>query len=82
MVNRTPRDTFNYALKQYRKIVYHGVTNDPDRREREHSNSGKRFTHMNVSPARSRDRAFNDERTAIETYQNGHGGRKPRYNKI
>lgn len=82
MVNRAPRDTYNYALKQGRKIVYHGVTNDPVRREQEHANSGKKFSHMVISPARSHDRAYSDERASIETYQNGHGGKRPRYNKM
>jgi predicted GIY-YIG superfamily endonuclease len=47
---RTKRDTYNYVLKQGRKIVYRGITNDPDRRLKEHENSGKRFSHMVVNP--------------------------------
>ena len=82
MANGTPRDTYTYQLKRGQKILYHGVTNDPERRENEHRNNGKHFTHMVVSPPRSRDRAFDDERTAIERYQSNHGGKRPRYNKI
>ena len=33
----TPRDSVTYDLKQGRRVVYRGTTNDPDRREQEHN---------------------------------------------
>ena len=50
MARRRKRDTYNYLLKQHRRIVYRGITNDPERRYGEHKRSGKRFTHMLVHP--------------------------------
>lgn len=47
---RADRDTYLYHLKQGRKIKYTGITDDPERREREHKSAGKRFTHMFVHP--------------------------------
>jgi len=47
---RAKRDTYNYVLKRRRRIVYRGITNDPERRLNEHRKSGKRFTHMAVDP--------------------------------
>lgn len=47
---RAGRDTYLYHLKQGRKIVYTGITDDPERRELEHRSAGKRFTHMFVRP--------------------------------
>ena len=47
---RAKRDTYNYVLKRRRKIVYRGISNDPERRFKEHRKSGKRFTHMVVNP--------------------------------
>ena len=47
---RAKRDTYNYVLKRGRKIVYRGISNDPERRLNEHKQSGKRFTHIVVNP--------------------------------
>ena len=47
---RRKRDTYLYHLKQGRKIKHTGITNDPERRQREHQSSGKRFTHIFVHP--------------------------------
>ena len=44
------RDTYIYHLKQGKKIKRTGVTNNPERREREHKRAGKRFSHMYVHP--------------------------------
>ena len=38
-----PRDTLAYDLKKGKKVVYRGTTNDPDRREREHRDTGLQF---------------------------------------
>jgi predicted GIY-YIG superfamily endonuclease len=47
---RAKRDTYNYVLKRGRRIVYRGITNDPERRLNEHRKSSKRFTRMVVDP--------------------------------
>jgi predicted GIY-YIG superfamily endonuclease len=63
---RRRRDTYLYHLKQGRKTKYTGITNDPDRRKREHQSSGKRFTHMFVHPyPMSRKTALKREKKKI-----------------
>jgi len=79
--SRDKRDTYSYALKLGRRIVYRGITTNPDRRVAEHKRSGKRFTHMVVQPRVSRKTALKRERQSIRAYRCGHGGKKPRYNK-
>ena len=44
------RDTYVYHLKQGKRIGYTGISNSPKRREAEHKNEGKRFSHMYVHP--------------------------------
>jgi len=61
---RVRRDTYLYHLKQGKKIKRTGVTNNPERREREHKSAGKRFTHMFVHPyPMSRKTALKREKT-------------------
>ena len=75
------RDTWLYELKNGPKIVYYGLSSDPDRREIEHDNSGKKFTHMNIkSVALTRESAERREREEIQRYQRQHGGKPPKYN--
>lgn len=75
------RDTYNYSLKDGRKVVYKGITSDPDARIEEHADSGKRFTHMVVEgPPRTRRAAREGEIDALEAYRRSHGGRNPKYN--
>ena len=81
MGRRAKRDTVNYALRQGKKIVYRGITNDPDRRRAEHKRSGKRFSSMTTSVKVSRETAKKREKKRISRYKRNHGGRKPRYNK-
>ncbi len=78
----TKRDTYNYTMRDRGKIVYHGITDNPDRRIFEHENSGKRFTSATIDayPC-SRDTALDRERDRIESYERNHRGRKPRYNE-
>lgn len=78
---RKDRNTWLYELKDGKKIVYFGISNDPDRREIQQANSGKRFTHMNIrSVALTRESAENREWDEIQKYQEQHGGRPPKYN--
>ena len=75
------RDTWVYELRKGRKIVYYGITNNPQAREEEHKASGKTFTHMNLkSRAMCRENAEKRETDEIQRYQKQHGGKAPKYN--
>ena len=75
------RDTFIYDLKNGNKIVYRGITTNPGRREQQHRQEGKDFRHMYLHPnKRTPDGARKRERQLLETYQQGHGGKNPKYN--
>jgi predicted GIY-YIG superfamily endonuclease len=77
---RAQRDAYNYTLRNNHKVVYHGVTNDPERRINEHTNGGKKFSSYTIGFPCSREEAFRRERDAIDTYRDNQG-RRPRYNK-
>jgi predicted GIY-YIG superfamily endonuclease len=77
------RDTYRYVLRDGRKVVQFGISDDPEARVQEHRGDGKRFKTMTVvGPAVTRDSALDWERDRIETYRRSHNGRMPRYNKI
>ena len=81
MAQQNPRNTWLYELKDGNEIVYYGISNGPDDRLIEHSNSNKQFTHMNVkSVALTRSSAERRETEEIQRYQRQHGGRAPKYN--
>jgi predicted GIY-YIG superfamily endonuclease len=40
------RDTMTYELKDGKKVVYRGTTNDLERRAQEHKDTGKKFTNI------------------------------------
>ena len=76
------RNTHRYELKQGRQVVYRGITDDLERREQEHRDEGKRFTHLHpVGPAVTRDGAEKWEEQALESFRKSHSGRNPRYNE-
>lgn len=79
----TKRDTINYVMKDGRKIVQHGITNqDLCERTRQHEADGKKFTHLcKVGKVKSRESALKAEDKYIKDYQRQHGGRPPKYNK-
>jgi predicted GIY-YIG superfamily endonuclease len=78
-----PRDTHRYVLRDGRKVVQYGISNDPEARAYEHSGDRKRFTSVTVvGPPVTRESALDWETDRIETYQRSHSGRKPRYNKV
>ena len=75
------QDTVTYELKQGNKVVYVGTTNDPERREQEHSEDGKKFGHMNITSRRmTEEGAKKKETERIETYRKNQG-ENPKYNK-
>jgi len=77
------RAHFRYELRDQGKIVYVGITDDPERREGEHQNEGKHFTSVNiVGPAVTKNSAELWEEKRLEQYRRSHGGKNPRYNKM
>ena len=76
------RDTVTYNLLHQRKVVYKGTTSDPEGREEQHKQEGKRFTSLQVTSRRiTEDAAKANEAEGLKQYRQNHGGRNPRYNK-
>lgn len=77
------RNTRKYELHDKNgNTLYIGITNDLERREREHRNDGKKFAEMvQIGRATTRDAANNWETAAIRDYMDSHRGRLPRYNQ-
>lgn len=76
------RDTHNYNLWDGHEKVYEGITDDPQRREREHQQEGMEFTRMGIhGPAVSRETALEREQEALDKYRKGHDGKAPKYNE-
>lgn len=76
------RNHYRYELKQGRKVVYRGITDNPDRREGEHRDEGKRFSHMHVvrRPV-TKEAAEEWEEENLKSYRKSHRGKNPRYNE-
>ena len=67
------RDTYKYELKQGNKVVYVGITKDPNRREQEHRDEGKRFTSMNIvgnASTRQGASAWEEEDSSVQQERN------------
>lgn len=76
------RDTYNYNLKTGNKVVYKGTTNDPERREEEHKELGKKFDSMEIiGRAKTANNAQDEEASQLEIYRKNHKGKNPKYNK-
>ena len=74
-------DTQTYELKVGNQIVYVGTTNDPERREQEHKQNGKKFTSMKTtSRCMTEEGAKKKEEERLKTYRKNHG-KNPKYNK-
>ena len=56
------RDTYRYHMKQGKRIVHRGITNDPERREREHQQEHPGSKMRMIGPRISRDSALQWER--------------------
>jgi predicted GIY-YIG superfamily endonuclease len=75
------RDTYRYILKNGNSIEYIGISNNPERREAEHSKD-KLFSKMEiVGPIVSRESAEKWESERIRTYRQNHNGKIPPANK-
>lgn len=61
---KEPRDTNKYRLWQRRKVVHHGITNDLERREREHQERwpGSRIQKIGRKTTRLAARKWENER--------------------
>jgi predicted GIY-YIG superfamily endonuclease len=76
------RDTMTYELKDGKKVVYRGTTNDLERRAQEHKDEGKKFTTIvKTSPKMTENGAKKKESEALKTFRRNHGGKNPKYNK-
>lgn len=79
---RKKRDTYLYQLKDSHTIEYIGITNNPDRRVKEHERNGLEFTHMRVVDGpMTRPEARRREAAALKKYRSRHGGENPWYNE-
>ena len=68
------RDTYKYELTQGNKVVYVGITNNPEGREAEHRQD-KDFTTMRIVGRPSTlSGASQWETDRIQTYMRNHGG--------
>ena len=76
-----PRDHYRYVLYHQGKIVYIGITNDPERREEEHRAGRKVFTTMRTQgPAVTKASAERWEEARLKSYRRTYGGKNPKYN--
>jgi predicted GIY-YIG superfamily endonuclease len=72
---------YTYKLVRRKKAVYVGTTNNPKRRNIEHSSSGKRYDYLEVtSPRVSKTVAERRESRNLKSYKKA-TGKKPKYNK-
>lgn len=75
------RDTYKYELTKGNRVVYVGITNDPERRGKEH-HQDKDFDRMRiVGNVSTRNGASQWETNRIQTYMNNHKGNTPIYNQ-
>ena len=71
-----------YDLKQGRKVVYRGTTNDPVAREAAHRADGKVFDRLVPTSRRmTSDGAKAKEKQSLEIYRRNHDGHNPKYNR-
>lgn len=75
------RGSYKYELKDGNKVLYIGITNDPERRDQEHRQD-KEFGHMSIIGNRTtKEAAEKWEEDRIKTYMNNHGGNTPPFNE-
>lgn len=64
-----------------KKVVYKGITNNPEKREADHKTAGKNFTHMQqVGAKKTATNASKEETRQLEVYRKNNGN-NPKYNK-
>lgn len=69
-------------MRDGRRVVKHGITDDIDRRFNEMVAQGLRFTSMcsDRYPI-TKETALRREAERVQTYRDNHDGRRPRYNR-
>ena len=76
------RDTVIYRLKQKRKTVYIGTTDDPERRIEQHKKQGKRFSSMQIASKKmTEEGAMKKEEEMLKNFRSNHRGKNPTHNK-
>lgn len=76
------RNTYNYNLKQGRRIVYKGITSNIEKRVIEHEAGGKRFSHIEiVGRVKTEQGAKREEARQLNNYRTNHRGENPKYNR-
>ena len=76
------RDTFTYDLRDGRKVVYKGTTNDLERRVEEHWADGKRFSSIaKTSPRMTEEESWRCRDTGPSRHKCTGGGETPRRKK-
>ncbi len=76
------RDTYKYELRDGNRVVYVGITKNPNQREAQHRADGKDFTKMQIiGRATTDERAGEWEEQRIATYKENHHGERPKYNQ-
>lgn len=75
------RDTYRYRLKDGNKIIYIGITGDPERRAREHKIDEKKIIFEVVGPRVTEDSARKWEQDRLKVYRSSNKGKNPKYNK-
>jgi hypothetical protein len=77
----TNKKNVTYKLVKNKKAVYIGTTNNPNRRNNEHSRSGKNYDYLEVtSYGISKNEAERRESRNLNSYKKA-TGKKPTYNK-
>ena len=75
------KNTVKYPLRRDRKVVYKGKTNNPEKRAKEHTQQGKRFTISTTSFEVCRNTTSKREKSGIDIDKKSNRGKRPRYNK-
>jgi GIY-YIG catalytic domain. len=74
------RDYHKYILRLNRKIVYVGISNDLERRCKEHTRDKKFTSIQKVGNRTTLAAARKWEADRLATYRRNNGGKNPRYN--
>ncbi len=75
------RDTYKYELRDGNRLVYVGISKNPEQREQQHL-ADKDFTRMKIiGRATTEERAGEWEEQRIATYKANHHGERPKYNQ-
>ena len=76
------RNTVTYELKEGNKVVYKGTTKNPESREKQHRQEGKKFSSLEITSRQmTEEGAIKKEQKELQTYRKTHQGKNPKYNK-